>query len=210
MILVKAEPLSVGKRLKILIEEQNISKKEFVRQFNIWLESQQEKGRYKESPKLTEKDLSRWTKDRVNMRHDKIEMFADFFNVDVDYLACKQLEKHKDESDFSKFDKQIDLAQLRKEVEEIRNEKPWLQLLRDKGYVLKEVPTAGFLEKYQIVDQGELLTVYDAAYCDPKTHITDPEGNCYEYDRRLLKDLDAYLRFRISQLKPFDNNSSGS
>ena len=208
MRILKTEPLSVGERLKTLIEERNISKKEFVRQFNLWLEDQQEKGKYTESPKLTEKDLSRWTKGRVNMRHDKIEMFADFFQVDVDYLACKQLDKNR--CDFSKFDKRINWDQIWKDVEEIKKKEPWLQLLKDKGYVLDTVPTTWYTDVFQFIDDGQLITAVDSVGEDPETHITDPEGNCYVYDDRFINDLDAYLRFRISQLKPFDNNSSGS
>ena len=208
MIIIKIEPISVGNRLKDLIEEQTISKKEFVRQFNQWLENQQENGKYIEQPKLTEKDLSRWTKGRVNMRQDKIEMFANFFGVDVNYLACTQLDKHK--PDLNKYDNQINLEQLRKAVEEIEKKKPWLQLLKEKGYVLKTIPITWNTEEFQFLDDGQIITAVDSIGEDPETYITDPEGNCYLYDDGLINDLDAYLRFRVSQLKPYDNNSSGS
>ena len=205
-----SEPISVGKRIKMEIHDKYKSNKQFVKQINAWLEEQRKVGRYKEQPDVLEGHLSRWLreKDPVQMRDDKIEMFADFLEVDVDYLACKQLEKHKVKPDFSKFD--IDFDQLWKDVEEIKKKKPWLQLLKDKGYALDTVPTTYYTDKFQFLDDGQIITAVDSIGEDPETHIMDPEGNCYLYDDGLINDLDAYLKFRVSQLQPYDNNSSGS
>ncbi len=50
---------------------------------------------------VSEQTFTEWLKDDYNGRYrgNNIELLADFFDVDVDYLECRQIEKRKGQSD---------------------------------------------------------------------------------------------------------------
>lgn len=216
MKVIRTERITTGQRLKQLVSERDISNKEFIRQLKTWLKEKQAAGEYREEPEISEKDFSRWTREDkpVQMRINKIRMFADFFGVDPEYLQCKQVSRNK--PDFSEFDNQIDLKVLQKPVEEaekamswIEKERSWIELLRILGYSVDLVPAEIETDDcFQFIDGDLLVTAIESYPIDFEPHITDPSGNIYIFDSsRFFEEIEKYIKFQISQMQPVDNNS---
>ena len=87
---IEQKKISTGIRLKELIEETGLSQRDFINTFSQWKDKQEQ---YQNIKYPTERDISRWINEKVMMRKQKIDMFADYFNVDYDYLACNQVER---------------------------------------------------------------------------------------------------------------------
>ena len=218
MKVIRTERISTGQRLKQLVNEKYTSNKEFIRQLNKWLKEKQADGKYREEPEIKEKDFSRWTRENkpVQMRIDKITMFADFLDVDPKYLQCKRVERNK--PDFSEFDKQIDLNALRKQIDKlidpkaIHKEELWIELLKNIGYSVHLVTTEIETDDcFQFIDGDLLVTAIESYPVDFEAHITDPNGNTYIFDSsRFFEDIEKYIKFQISQMQPVDNNSHKS
>lgn len=209
MKVIRTERITTGQRLKQLVSEMNISNKEFIRQLQTWLKEKQATGEYREEPEILEKDFSRWTREDkpVQMRINKIRMFADFFGVDPEYLQCKQVSRNK--HDFSGFDNQIDSRALQKQVEEAEKESSWIELLKILGYSVDLVPTEIETDDcFQFIYGDLLVTAIESYPVDFEAHIIDPSGNTYIFDSsRFFEDIEKYIKFQISQMQPVNNNS---
>lgn len=64
--------MSFGKRLKQLREEKGITQEELGKIVN-----------------LSKANISKYEKNNIEANNDTLTMFADFFNVSVDYLLCR-------------------------------------------------------------------------------------------------------------------------
>lgn len=201
MQVIKVESISTGQRLKQLVSEMNISNKEFIRQLNTWLKEKQAAGEYREQPEIKEKDLSRWTRKEnpVHMRTDKIKLFADFFNVNVDYLQCKQV--NKDRPAFKSWSEE--------EIIAFRKEQVLIELLKTIGYSFDLVPTEiETNDCCQFIDGDLLITGIESYPSDFEPHITDPNGNTFVFDSTsLLGHVEKYIKFCVSEMQPVDNSS---
>ena len=100
---VKIGDITFADRLRGLIDDDAETHYQFVKNFNNWLKEKQLQGKYIDQPDLDTGHLSRWLnkkeknkKGKYSMpKIDKIQMFADYFKVDPEYLACTQYDKHK-------------------------------------------------------------------------------------------------------------------
>lgn len=202
MKVIKTEKITTGQRLKQLVSELDISNKEFIRQLNSWLIEKQSAGEYQEEPEIKEKDFSRWTRENapVQMRINKIRMFADFFGVDAAYLQCQQVNKHK--PDFNKWTEEIDSRSIHKE-------RSWIELLQHLGYSVDLVPAAYETDdSFQFIDGDLLVTAIESYPVDFEPHITDENGNTFIFDSsRFFDSIEKYIKFEVSQMQPVDNNS---
>ena len=212
MKIINIDEISTGIRLKQLLEERNLSNKRFVKQFNLWLENEQSKGNYTDEPELREKDFSRWTRKNnpVQMRDNKIKMFADFFGVDENYLNCTQVEKRQtDRIDFSQFDRLVDLEELRRGVEAAEREDYIIDLLKNLGYAITEIPIGiKDTDTFQFIEEKKLVTATDSCTVNRERRITDKDGVIRIINSKTFYDnIEKYIKFEVSQLEPADSNS---
>lgn len=81
-----ATKTSQGAKLKELIQQTGLNQKSFAAAFAIWLKNEHREGRFEEIAAPDEKDFSRWIHDKVKMRDERKEMFAEYFGVDKSYF----------------------------------------------------------------------------------------------------------------------------
>lgn len=98
--------ISKGEILKIQINKKGKKNKNnivtldsFTKGFNEWLIKKQSEGEYIEQPLMDKRYLSRWINNKPKMKRDKIEMFADYFDVDPEYLECTQYSERRGDQD---------------------------------------------------------------------------------------------------------------
>ena len=77
---------SQGTKLKELIQQTGLTQRSFATAFAIWLKNKHREGRFEEIAVPTEIDFSRWINDKVRMRDERKEMFAEYFKVDKSYF----------------------------------------------------------------------------------------------------------------------------
>lgn len=76
--IINEESISTGKRLKELIMEKKLTQEQFAEEFNTQT-----------------KTVSEWVNNKGVIRKSNLAKIANFFDVDVEYLTCDQLEKRK-------------------------------------------------------------------------------------------------------------------
>lgn len=77
---------SQGTRLKKLIQQTGLNQKSFTTAFAIWLKNEQREGRFEEIAIPDAGHFSRWIHDKVKMKDERKEMFAEYFGVDKSYF----------------------------------------------------------------------------------------------------------------------------
>ncbi len=198
--ILSCRPISKIIRLKELIQERCITSKEFVHQFNIWKESNE---KYKEINDIGERDVSRWLTKRVRLTDQRLQQFADFFDVDLEYLKCFQTDRRK--VDFSKFD---DLN--RKEfVKSVKEHNKFIDYLNVAGYKVEEEtsPIAGEVETFEVIDDEHLYTIEDlvATEFEYSAKIVSLEENktydlTYEQFNDFHNECKAFIKFKLDYI----------
>ena len=202
------EELSTGKLLKQLIDEGGFkTQKDFTNKFNDWLST----SKHFDQPPIAEKDLSRWINGTVKPRTAKLILFADFFNVDVEYLKCTQSRRFhsKQLPDFSKFqDTNDELIQSIKEQQQFEKFKQYCETL---GYKFEFLATNSEKVTYEteILENGKLYTleITDEIGTSPELVIVYPDGieitPTHEQIKQFMENVNHVLEYEFSKLRKF-------
>lgn len=203
----KVSEIDVGRILKQLIDERGYkNQREFTNAFNDWLGSIQT-----EQPPVTEKDVSRWINGTVKPRNNKLELFAQFFDVNVGYLQCKEHRKGVRHSSKtlklwdSMPDMQVDMAAIKK-AEQFEKLQAYCETL---GYKFEYVPTKEEVIAYdaEIVDDGKIYSVEitDTIGTDPDTIVVFPDGSTVTPDedtlKKFIENVNHVLEYEFDKLK---------
>ncbi|MEI8200533.1 MAG: hypothetical protein WCG21_10755 [Eubacteriales bacterium] len=168
--IIKSEIITTGSRLKELINQKGFMyQKDFVEDFANWKDLQPKYNSVKHSPDA--KDISRYISGEVKHPSKiRIQMFADYFGVDFEYLNCTQLnpvEKKRKKNRKSKKDS----AALEKQDVSMNEISQWerkdkiIDFLRFIGYKISVSPTSSCAEAatYKVLkqkgDDALLLTI---------------------------------------------------
>lgn len=146
--LISAEPVSVAKRLKQLIQEgirngKFKSQKEFCDDFNTWYKK---KG-LKKFEKIYTKDISNYVNGRVVPRKGRINLFAEYFNVNPEWILCEADRMNTQPTEeqrklFEKWDKTI-APSLAEELPLWDGFEEFQKYLSAIGYRLEDYPISG-------------------------------------------------------------------
>lgn len=190
----KISEIGVGRILRQLIEEKGYkNQKDFTNAFNQWLEE----NKSTQSP-ITEKDVSRWLNGSVKPRNNKLELFADFFGVNVGYLQCKEYRKgvrHTTNAtklldSMPKMDSE--LIESVKKAEQFEKLQAYCETL---GYKFEYISTSNETVTYdtELVQDGKIYTieVTDTIGAEPNTAITFPDGSTAIPDEKQLQEFIA-------------------
>lgn len=209
--------LSVGQRLSDLIQEgiqkgDFSSQKGFIRCFNEWIADKHAN----ETP-ITEKDLSRWKNDKVKPRLNKIELFAEFFNVNTDYLLCKEYRKpriskkplsvEQIKEDYSNFDRQN--PNLLEEIKKQQKLEDFQKYCEQLGFKFNRIVAdkEPITWEDEVIKDGKLFTleITDDSVSDVTLEVIYPNGgkvrpsiNQFE---EIIGNVDNMIHFEFSKLK---------
>ena len=204
--------ISTGTRLKELIQESYPSNKAFLEVFNSWLDKNNKNKRYinSKNPELTPKDLSRWVNNRVEMEERKKQMFADFFNVDVEYLQCTQIEKTR--SDYSKFNiNPEEIKQIQEKYEAIDY---LIKFLNMHGFDIMEDTYKTDKDVIQFIDNNVIYEMETTERTDILTYkVLYPNGDLIivpasDIDS-FMKSIVDYIDFSLQKLRNNNSQSNG-
>lgn len=209
--IIEAERISTGKRIYQLVKQTGKTQETFLEDLEIWKDDHSD---YKKINLPQPRDFSRWAKDDgVQMRSKRIQMFADYFGVDFDYLNCTQIETHRSldrlADDWEGLDQVIDLAELLKEVQQYQNHEKIISLLKQLGYKIDFIPTSSEMDSttHQFLDNRTIYTVevvIDSG-TDWVVSLTYPDGTEQEITESefngLLSDFKKYIDFSMERIK---------
>lgn len=203
------EELSTGKKLKQLIqggitEGLFTSQKDFIRKYNQWLSEQ-----HPQEVQIAEKDLSRWINDKVTPRENKLVLFAEFFDVDVGYLQCKQTRKRKRSprqfTNYELLDDSDLIEQLNRE-RKIDRFKEYCETL-GLQFQIESTDSEAVTYETEVISNNRLynLEITDVEGVAPETVVTLPTGEVLhptgEQLQELVENVDNMIMFEFSKLK---------
>ena len=185
---IKREPISTSIRLSELMKEKELTCRKLAQDLNV-----------------EEKTVQKWRKGGT-IRKSNLTVLAKYFNVDVDYLTCKQVER-----------KVLNIEQWEKEcqeefdyyygTDEYKSDKAFKELL-EYSTVHHTVTTETHKTepvKSQFLSNGELLTVVSFAPTDSKILIEGRDGEKKYLSARKYEefknDIIEYIKFRLTNLK---------
>jgi len=167
--IIKSEIITTGSRLKELINQKNFKyQKDFVEDLANWKDLQ---PKYNSIKAPAEKDISRYITGEVKHPEKiRLQMFADYFGVDFEYLNCTQLDpldkkkhkKRKIKKNSSSLEKQ-DVSM--NEISQWERKDKMIDYLRFIGYKITISPTSSSTEAatYKVLkqkgDDALLLTI---------------------------------------------------
>lgn len=167
--IIKSEIITTGTRLKELINQKGfIYQKDFVEDLAKWKDLQ---PKYNSVKAPIAKDISRYISGEVKQpSKTKIQMFADYFGVDFEYLNCTQLDpldkkrhkKRKSKKESSALEK-LDVSM--NEISQWERKDKMVDFLRFMGYKITISPTSSCAEAatYKVLkqkgDDAILLTI---------------------------------------------------
>lgn len=203
---LKREPITLGMRLDELINENYDSQYMFTKKFNEFLVEKQKDGLYTDQPILKKEHVSRWVRDRVKMGEAKIRMFADFFGVDYEYLACKQYDKHKPDT----------LPISKEDIRERENFDSMINFLELNGY---KVEISCIADVHSPVDIQKCIV--DGYICEavvtfesvPESFdITFPDKKVVRISadifEKFVKDTIKYIKFSLNEICDSSNQET--
>lgn len=207
MKIIDVVELSTGSRLKELIQDSSSSQKDFIRKFNDWLQD-----RHPDHPYVTEKDISRWITGKVKPRKSKIQLFAEYFDVDVDFLECKTSTRKKrtvSPVDFKKLHPPVDDQKLREEWKHEERLSCFKAYCETFGFRFEYEPTTGqeVTHQHTFVDNGVQYTVEltEQEGTDPDLVIVFPDGEkitCTDQAfNNLVQNCDNMVEFEFSKIR---------
>ena len=185
---IKREPISTSIRLSELMKEKELTCRKLAQDLNV-----------------EEKTVQKWRKGGT-IRKSNLTVLAKYFNVDVDYLTCKQVER-----------KVLNIEQWEKEcqeefdyyygTDEYKSDKAFKELLEYSTVhhiveieIHKTEPV-----RSQFLSNGELLTVVSFAPTDSKILIEGRDGEKKYLSARKYEefknDIIEYIKFRLTNLK---------
>lgn len=213
---ISRKPLSFGIRLKELINESGfVTQKQFVESFAVW---KSKKTEYGSIPDPEEKDISRWIKGVVKIPNkSKRIMFADFFDVDVEYLECTQLEKKKpkkskkqinQDSIYDKWATKLSPDSIKSSENELKKSEHLIPFLEGLGYMVEFVPEDNEINEhiYEIIRDNEILTIQALSTyeTDFSVDITYPNGTTknltYGSFEELINRIEKFIQFEFESI----------
>ena len=185
---IKREPISTSIRLSELMKEKKLTCRKLAQDLNV-----------------EEKTVQKWRKGGT-IRKSNLTVLAKYFNVDVDYLTCKQVER-----------KALNIEQWEKEcqeefdyyygTDEYKSDKAFKELLEySTVHHIVEIETHKTEPvESQEISNGELLTIVSFAPIDSKISIEDRGGKKKYLSTRkyeeLKNDIIEYIKFKLTNLK---------
>lgn len=185
---IKREPISTSIRLSQLMKEKELTCRKLAQDL-----------------KVEEKTVQKWRKGGT-IRKSNLTILAKYFDVDVDYLTCKQVER-----------KALNIEQWEREVQEefdyyygtneYKCDEAFKELLEYSTvhHIVKTETHKTKPVKSQKLSNGELLTIVSFAPTDSKISIEDRGGEKKYLSTRkyeeLKNDIIEYIKFKLTNLK---------
>lgn len=193
--ILQVKEINLATRLNELLKEKNIQKKELYGDFG------------------GKNTITRWCNEESpinpsSIRNtDKLEKLANFLDVDLDYLLCKQVEKKKKEDLLN-----IKVSEnLIREIELLDNGNILRSYLSNLGYKIEDIPVQGKEIEYQTIESKfdnnrvrfYLLTLVDNEPTEYAIRITY-ESKTIELTEKeyfdFLKRAEIYLKGEMNLL----------
>lgn len=140
--LIKETPISFGIRLKELLSEKKISQLTFANELEM-------------SPNT----INAWITEKSKIKQHKeivLQKIADYFDVDVDYIALKQVEKRKPIFNAELFNDPENLEIIKNEIKKINIYLPYFKFLGIEVENAKSL--SGETYEYQIINDDKIQT----------------------------------------------------
>ena len=189
MQITKIKQITTADRIRLLLQEKGISQLKLADQLET-------------SPQT----VSAWMKGSPPHRFKK--QLAEFFDVDVDYIMCKQPYRKKSErfKEYNQKIQDIDFEAIRTEYEQ---QKTLIRLLELFGYkVIAVTPKEEPPEQLHIDEDGIEYTITEDAAFSFDEFIQDPEGKRYKFNTNdLFNRIKNQIIFEISLLEPAEAGS---
>jgi transcriptional regulator with XRE-family HTH domain len=184
---VARSKVSIGMRILELLKEKGISQYKLADELNVSFQT-----------------VNAWVNNKsLPVRYkDKL---AKFFDVDVDYIMCKQVERHRE---FSKFD--LNKDNLRNIREFIDIDDSIMKILNIKGYdvIEKDFSTETIMGE-AIQDDKDITYEFDNPIVDSYS-VYYPNGEVIEVSSEKITDVKndivKYITWSFDKLKDNDNN----
>lgn len=200
--------IGIGTILKQLIEERGYqSQKEFTSDFNNWLTDTKS-----DQPPISEKDVSRWINGTVKPRLNKLELFATFFNVSIEYLQGKEYKRvprKLPDTVLKKIEQETSypgLLQSIKDLDHFEKLKTYCELL---GYRFEYSGTKAETISYstEIIENGKIYSVdvTDTIGTDPELLLVYPDNSSVpladEQIKKFVENVNHALEYELYKLK---------
>ena len=173
---------------KRLIKTRYSTQKEFRKEFVKWLHQQQLSGKYTDQNDICDTTITRYVTGQQQMRFERLKMFADFFNVDPEYLEGVQAEERLSDHGKEYYEIKKKLELLAKDYAKFKS---FCEILAEHDIYLwpKESKTESFT--FPHIDNGML---YEGKMTYPTDALTYGV-ECSEFGELELS-RDQYLRFK--------------
>ena len=148
MKVLKKEKITTGNRIKNLIKEKGITQEQLA-----------ELIKNKNGDSISVQSVSAWVTDK-SFPKKHITALADFFDVDVEYLKCTQVEKRK--KDFSKFDLGTFQESFDESMLEMKTDKLFIDFLSESGIkteIINNDITSEETDKFETIIDGCLCEI---------------------------------------------------
>ena len=186
--IIKREPISTSIRLNELMKEKSLSCKKLAQELNF-----------------EEKTVQKWKKGG-NIRKSNLQILANYFDVDVEYLLCKQVKRKKEKWDILE-EKQLqeDIDAYYGSAEYLYNEAIKKLVKQSLGYEINVVGHNAIPHQSQHIYNGELITTLDYVDTETKISIENKYGEeIFISNRKYIEfkqDIIDYIEFKINKLK---------
>lgn len=187
--IIKREPISTSIRLSELMKEKKLTCRKLAQDL-----------------KVEEKTVQKWRKGGT-IRKSNLTLLAKYFDVDVDYLTCKQVEKKSYELEKAKWDMEFkENFDTFLGTAEYKTNLAFEELLKYSGILCEiQMESHGATPyEFQHISNGEIITTVDFVSEESKIFIEKNNGEEIHISTRkyeeFKKDIIEYIKFKLTNL----------
>lgn len=188
--IIKRETISTSIRLSELMKEKELTCRKLAQDLNF-----------------EEKTVQKWRKGGT-IRKSNLNILAKYFDVDVDYLTCKQVKRKLHTIDQEKWEREFkEDFDAFLESNEYKSNTAFEELVRyaDTSCRINTVGHGTTPYESQYISNGELITIVDFVSEETKILIEKSNGEKIYISTRkyeeLKKDIIEYIKFKLTNLE---------
>ena len=187
--IIKREPISTSIRLSELMKEKKLTCRKLAQDLNV-----------------EEKTVQKWKKGGT-IRKSNLNILAKYFDVNIDYLTCKQVQR-KIDPNYIQWEKECqEEFDYYYGTDECKCDEAFKQLIEHSTvhHIVKIETHKTEPIKSQEISNGELLTIVSFAPTDSKISIEGRNGKKKYLSTRKYEefknDIIEYIKFKLTNLK---------